>query len=108
LAHEFAHIYTLSANKTFFNTVNTELFADFMAGAYLYYSQRDAGFITNTIVIDFTTTGSNSFTNRRWHGDVSDRNLAISRGYNFYRIKAQNSNFVSLSDVALEGYRLYP
>jgi len=105
IAHQFGHCYALTAGRTFRTTVNQELFADFMAGAYLYYSTRAFSFNTGTIAIDYTSTGKNDFVNTTYHGELPDRNFAISKGFSYLKTRGIG---IPVADIAQEGFTLYP
>jgi hypothetical protein len=82
LAHEFAHTV---ARKYELNlpTKQNELFADYLAGGYMFYRNRN--FKTtdlNAAFSSFYNMGDNDFTNPNHHGTPESRYECIKQGYN--------------------------
>ena len=81
LAHEFAHT-VARKYRLGLPTKENELFADYVAGAYMYYRNRD--FKSTDIPAAFKafySMGDNDFTNPDHHGTPNSRSICIKQGY---------------------------
>ena len=82
LAHEFAHTV---ARKYGLNlpTKQNELFADYLAGGYMFYRERNFKQTdVQAAFQSFYNMGDNDFTNPNHHGTPASRNACIRQGYN--------------------------
>ena len=103
LAHEFAHTV---ARKFQLNlpTKQNELFADYLAGCYMYY--RNKNFKTtdiNAAFQAFYNLGDNDFTNPDHHGTPESRSKCIKQGYNDCATAMQQGKVYNLNDVVTLG-----
>ncbi|HET8964399.1 MAG TPA: hypothetical protein VFM99_10890 [Chitinophagales bacterium] len=81
LAHEFAHtvarVYSLNLP-----TKQNELFADYLAGGYMYYRNRNFKRTDLQAAFQsFYNMGDNDFTNPSHHGTPLSRSICIQQGY---------------------------
>jgi hypothetical protein len=82
LAHEFAHTVARSYGLNL-PTKQNELFADYLAGGYMFYRNRN--FKSTDLEAAFRAfynMGDNDFTNPNHHGTPASRSACIRQGYN--------------------------
>lgn len=102
LAHEFAHTVARRYNLNL-PTKQNELFADYLAGGYMFYRARN--FKTtdvNAAFQAFYNMGDNDFTNPDHHGTPASRSACIKQGYNDCLNALQQGHVFTLD----EGVRL--
>ncbi|MBV8252359.1 MAG: hypothetical protein JO154_07100 [Chitinophaga sp.] len=107
LAHEFGHIldYNMQALPNY-DTKTKELFADFMAGCFLFYRSTLTYTDINAIVVSFYSKGEYDFNNPNHHGTPDERRNALTAGYNWLKSVSSPSVYVSPKDaiVAAKAY----
>jgi len=103
MAHEFAHTV---ARKHGLNlpTKQNELFADYLAGAYMFYRNQkfkrtdiDAAFKA------FYKIGDNDFNSPQHHGTPASRNTCIKQGFNECLSASSQGRVFTLNDVVQMG-----
>ena len=109
MAHEYAHLVDFKFGVL--NNVSSkkrELFADFLAGTYLYYRTTLPGFYTdiNATLDCFNSLGDTDFGKADHHGTPQERKDALMGGFNYVRPYFQRNTPVSL-DKLIEAGRDY-
>jgi hypothetical protein len=103
LAHEFAHTV---ARKYQLNlpTKQNELFADYLAGCYMFYRNRSfKSTDINAAFQAFYNLGDNDFSNPDHHGTPVSRSKCIKQGYNDCLNAMQQGRVYNLNDVVSMG-----
>jgi len=102
LAHEFAHTVARKFQLDL-PTKQNELFADYLAGGYMYYRNRD--FRTTDIQSAFQAffnMGDNDFTGPDHHGTPESRSRCIRQGY----MDCKNADAAGHNFTLAEGVQL--
>lgn len=102
MAHEFAHILYFK-RRISLSGKHKELFADYMAGVYMYYraTQFKQTFVPEAAQ-SFYNKGDYEFNSESHHGTPDERFGAIIAGYNLALGAAKRFKFVNL-DEAIRG-----
>ena len=109
LAHEYGHQNAYRNNYSFSIVKWGELYADFMAGAYLYArTYNNSSFNAYSIALSFANLGDYNFYDPNSHGTPQERYNAVNNGYTYAQ---QASNFgaswLSTTQISAYGYSLY-
>jgi hypothetical protein len=101
MAHEYAHIvdYKYGALQHA-GSKRTELFADFLAGFYMYH--RVANGIKTDVdacIRSFESLGDTDFGSETHHGTAEERADALTSGFNKARDYHQNQSFIPLTTI---------
>jgi hypothetical protein len=96
IAHEFGHILDFNKNATPRPGIRKELFADFMAGCYLFYRSMHLPTDPNSALKAFFEMGDYSeYNNPNHHGRPEQRVEAILAGYNWLRSITSPGKYIS-------------
>jgi hypothetical protein len=105
MAHEYAHIvdykYGVLQNV---GSKKTELFADYIAGFYMYH--RVANNISTDVaqcIRSFESLGDTDFGNKNEHGTPYERRTALVAGYNKALQIHQIQTWISLTEIIEKG-----
>ncbi|WP_426279258.1 metalloprotease [Chryseobacterium sp. S-02] len=105
LAHEFGHILDFK-NSLGLSGKYKELFADFIAGSYLFHRSNTIGYLDyNEVARSFFTKGDYNFNHPDFHGTPEERLAALTSGYNLsqqYYISGQNLTLPILINAAVQ------
>jgi hypothetical protein len=99
MAHEFAHIVDFKY-KTQLQGKHKELFADYLAGAYMFY--RSIEFkttFTEEAARSFYSKGDFAFNSPVHHGTPEQRLACLTKGYQMAVQYAQNNTFLDLNTI---------
>jgi hypothetical protein len=100
MAHEFGHILDYKENVCDDYDVKTaELFADFMAGCFLYYRHVLIYTDTRAAIATFYNKGGYEFNNPDHHGTPDERVAALMAGYNWLQSVARPGVYISPSQA---------
>ncbi|MGF7079564.1 hypothetical protein [Mucilaginibacter sp. UYCu711] len=103
LAHEFAHTVARKYGLHL-PTKQNELFADYLAGAYMFYrNQRFKPTDIDAAFNAFYSMGDNDFTNPDHHGTPGSRNTCIRQGFNVCQSAFKQGSVFTLNDVVQMG-----
>lgn len=96
LAHEFAHIIDYKYG-TGLSGKNKELFADFLAGSYLFHRANTLGWLNiQEVASSFFSKGNYDFNNPNFHGTPQQRFSCLNAGYTLAQQYAVNKQYLSL------------
>jgi hypothetical protein len=104
MAHEFGHSFAFKNNIRFNIPKNNELYADFLAGSYMYHRNKLMGGSMNIEVVanSFFNKGDHDFFSHQHHGTPQERAAALMAGYNFIDIMNARGYIPSIYDVSAE------
>lgn len=110
LAHEFGHIIDFKYH-TGLTGKYKELFADYIAGSYLYHRASTIGSINiQEVANSFFNKGSYDFNNPNFHGTPQQRFSCLNAGYLLaqqYNISGQNLSLPILMNAAVQYVRQF-
>jgi len=95
LAHEFAHILDFKFG-TGLNGKYKELFADYIAGSYLYHRANRIGYLNiQEVALSFFSKGNYDFNNPNFHGTPQERYNSLTAGYYLAQQYSQQGIFLT-------------
>lgn len=96
LAHEFGHILDFKY-PTGLSGKHKELFADYIAGSYLYHRANTFGWLNiQEVANSFFSKGGYDFNNPNFHGTPQERYSCLDAGYRLSQQYAANGENLSL------------
>lgn|SRR5690554_4292954 len=99
LAHEFGHILDFKYG-TGLTGKNKELFADFIAGSYLYYRANMIGRLNiQEVAYSFFEKGEYNFNHPNHHGTPHQRYACLNAGYTLAQQNAINGQHLSIQTL---------
>jgi len=104
MAHEFSHTVCRKYNVSLVGK-QQELFADYCAGCYMYYRNKNFKQTDiNAAIQAFCNMGDNQFTDPSHHGTCQSRSTCLQAGYNDCYNAGRQGIVLGLSNVINLGY----
>lgn len=105
MAHEFGHCVDAKYNAFPQRSYRKELFADYLAGCYLYIKSLAVGQqYIQEVANAFYIRGNYDFNNPDFHGTPEQRAGCLMAGYNFLRRRVETGQSGTLNDCMTSGY----
>lgn len=112
IAHEFAHTYAYfrstvpgTSRRIRYNNKKDELYADYLAGAYMRHREVNFGGVFVPEVIEaFMSRGDYDFNSPGHHGTPEERYDALMAGYEFVSMANRAGVAINIANVSNKAY----